>query len=94
MAEHDTRCAVDGASIEVRHAGRILPCRVFFDKAPHVDPGAIVVHKRLGAVLTKIQADQRERDRQRLASPSLTLRQKDRIRAARARAAAPNRAAR
>jgi len=66
----------------VRHAGKILPCRVFFDKDPHVEQGAIVAHKRLGAVLEKIQADQRERDRQRLASPKLTLRQKDRIRAA------------
>jgi hypothetical protein len=91
------RCCVheyEDGRIEVRHAGKILPCRVFFDKDPHVDPGAIVAHKRLGAVLTKIQADQRERDRQRLASPSLTLRQKDRIRAAQAHAAAPNQAAR
>ena len=81
--------------IEVRHEGKILPCGVFFDKDPHVDQAAIVAHKRLGAVLTKIQADQRERDRQRLSRGSnLTLRQKERIRAAQAHAAAPNQAAR
>jgi hypothetical protein len=44
--------------------------------------GAIFAHERLGAVLMQIQADQRERDRQRPASPMLTLRQKHRIRAA------------
>jgi hypothetical protein len=92
------RCCVheyEDGRIEVRHAGKILPCRVFFDKDPHVDQGAIVAHKRLGAVLTKIQADQRERDRQRLSRGSkLTLRQKERIRAAQAHAAAPNQAAR
>jgi len=67
---------------------RILPCRVFFDKHPHALQGASVAHNRLGAVLMQIQADQRERDRQRLASPSLTLRQKERIRAAQQRASA------
>lgn len=56
------RCCVhevaDGR-IEVRHAGKALPCRVFFDKNPHVEQGAIVAHKRLGAALVQIQADQR-----------------------------------
>jgi hypothetical protein len=81
--------------IEILHAGQLLPCRVFFDKAPQVSQGAIVANKRLGAVLTRIQAEQRERDHQRLANPKLTLRQKERIRAtqARADAAAPSRAA-
>lgn len=58
------RCCIhesDDGCIEVRHAGKILPCRVFFDKDPHVEQGAIVAHKRLGVVLAKIQADQRER---------------------------------
>jgi hypothetical protein len=85
------RCWVheyEDGRIEIRHAGKILPCRVFFDKHPHVEQGAIVAHKRPGAVLMQIQADQRERDRQRLASPSLTLRQKHRIRAAQQRATA------
>jgi hypothetical protein len=49
----------------------------------------IVSNKRLGAVLAKIQANQRERDQQRLSSPKITLREKRQIRAARARAEAP-----
>jgi transposase len=73
--------------IEIFHAGQPLPSRALFDKNPHVSQGAIVANKRLGAVLTQIQADQKERDRQRLSSASkLTLRQKERIRAAQARA--------
>ncbi len=86
------RCRVhehqDGR-IEVRHANKPLPCSVFFDKAPHVPQGAIVANKRLGAVLSKIQRDQQERDRQRLARRSLTIRQKNRIRGAAVRADAP-----
>ena len=83
--------AEDGR-IEIFHAGKSLPYRVFFDKEPHVSQGDIVANKRLGAVLAQIQADQRERDRQRLANPKLTLRQKERIRAAQGRAdlAAPS----
>ncbi len=88
------RCRVheyEDGRIEVCHAGKLLPFRVFFDKDPCVQPGAIVANKRLGAVLSQIRADQQERDRQRLAHPKLTLRQKDRIRAAweRADATAP-----
>jgi len=79
------RCRVhehaDG-HIEVFHGGERLPCRVFFDTDPRVTDADIVANKRLGAVLTRIRADQQERDRQRLASPKLTLRQKERIRAA------------
>jgi hypothetical protein len=67
----------------------LLPCRVFFDKNPDVSQGAIIANKRLGAVLAQIQADQQERDRQRMASPKLTLRPKERIHAAQARADAP-----
>ncbi len=52
---------------------------------PRVQHGDIVANKRLGAVLAQIQKDQQERDRQRLASRNLTLRQKARIRAARER---------
>jgi len=70
---------VDGR-IEVRHANQLLPCSVFFDKAPRVPQGAVVANKRLGAVLSQIRRDQQERDRQRLARRSLTTRQKNRIR--------------
>ncbi len=78
--------------IEISHAGQPLPCRVFADPEPCVRQADIVANKRLGAVLAQIQRDQQERDRQRLASRNLTLRQKERIRAAQARAhaAAPS----
>ena len=85
------RCRVhehEDGRIEVRHANRWLPCSVFFDKAPRVPQGAIVANKRLGAVLSKIRRDQQERDRKRLARRSLTIRQKNRIRSAVARASA------
>jgi len=79
------RCLVheraDGR-VEARYAGRLLRCKIFFDKNPSVQQGAIVANKRLGAVLTQIRNDQRERDRQRLASRNLTIRQKSRIRRA------------
>ena len=83
------RCRVyehDDGRIEVRHAGHALPCQVFFDKVPRVQQGAVVATKRLGAVLSKIRSDQQERDRQRLANRNVTLRQKQRIRVAIARA--------
>jgi transposase len=83
------RCRVhehEDGRIEVRHAGKPLPCRILFDKNPCVQQGAIVANKRLGAVLNKIQRDQQERDRQRLARRSLTIRQKNQIRGAAVRA--------
>jgi len=65
------RCRVhehaDGR-IEVFHEGQRLPCRAFFDKEPWVTDADIVANKRLGAVLTRIRADQQERDRERLAA--------------------------
>ena len=67
--------------IEIQCAGGTLPYSIF-DKNPHFAAGAIVENKRLGAVLAVIQAVQVERDRTRLASKKLTIRQKDRIRAA------------
>src|SRR5664279_2006656 len=54
-----------------------------FDQNPHVTQGAVVENKRLGAALAIIQAAQSERDRIRLDSKKLTIRQKDRIRTAR-----------
>ena len=83
------RCRVhehEDGSIKIRHADKPLSCSIFFDKDPLVPRSAIVTHKRLGAVLSKIRHDQQERDRQRLARRSLTNRQKDRIRSAAARA--------
>ena len=83
------RCRVhehEDGRIEIRHAGQRLSCRVHFDHHPHVTQAAIVANKRLGAVLGKIRSDQQERDRQRLVSRNLTIRQKNRIRVATARA--------
>jgi hypothetical protein len=68
--------------VEILCAGRTLPYSIF-DKNPHVAAGAIVENKRLGAVLAVIQAAQDERDRTRLASKKLTIREKERILAAR-----------
>jgi hypothetical protein len=74
--------------VEIRHQGRSLPFRAF-DELRRVTQGDIVANKRLGAVLSKIQADQRERDHERLVSPKVTLREKRQIQTARARADAP-----
>jgi hypothetical protein len=74
--------------VEVRHEGRSLPFRAFH-KLRRVTQADIVSSKRLEAVLAKIQADQRERDQERLSSPKVTLREKRQIHAARARADAP-----
>ena len=74
--------------IEIRHQDRSLPFRAF-EELRRVSQGDIVSNKRLGAVLSKIRADQRERDEERLASPKVTLREKRQIRKARERADAP-----
>jgi len=74
--------------LELRHEGRTLPFRAF-DGQRRVTQGDIVSNKRLAAVLSHIQADQRKRDEEILASSKVTLRQKRRIRTARARADAP-----
>jgi hypothetical protein len=68
--------------VEIHAEGRALPYSIF-DQNPNVTQGAIVENKRLGAALAVIQAAQSERDRIRLDSKKLTIRQKDRIRAAR-----------
>jgi len=86
------RCRVheyEDGHVEARYEGKQIPCRGFFDKDRCVSQGDIVANKMLGAVLSKIRCDQQERDRQRLASKTLTIRQKNRIRAARKRADAP-----
>jgi len=62
--------------VEIHWEGRVLAHTVF-DKNPIVSQGAIVENERLGAVLAAIQASQAVRDRERLASRSLTLREKE-----------------
>jgi hypothetical protein len=73
--------------VEIYCDRRKLPCSTL-DKNPHVNPGEVVENKRLGAVLATIQLAQAQRDVVRLASPKVTLRQKERIRASRPPAAA------
>ena len=68
--------------VEIHAEGRSLPYSIF-DQNPHVTQGSVVENKRLGAALAIIQAAQSERDRIRLDSKKLTIRQKDRIRTAR-----------
>jgi hypothetical protein len=67
--------------VEIRCEGQLLPYSPF-DKNRCVDQGAVVENKRLGAVLSVIQASQVERDKKRLASKRVTLREKQRIHAA------------
>jgi hypothetical protein len=74
--------------VELHHQGRQLPYSVF-DKNPCVPQGIVIEHKRLGAALAVIQAAQARRDQEKLASRTLTIREKDRIRAARSKAGAP-----
>jgi hypothetical protein len=68
--------------IAIYCARQLLPYSAL-DKQPHVDPGEVVENKRLGAALAIIQQAQTRRDEIRLASPKLTLLQKDRLRAKR-----------
>jgi hypothetical protein len=76
------RCRVheyfDGR-VELRYEGRRLPFSVF-EEQRRVSQGDIVANKRLGAVLATIQADQRKRDEEALASPRVRNRRKERIR--------------
>jgi hypothetical protein len=70
--------------VEIHGAGHCLPYTVL-DKQPLVAPGEVIENKRLGAALSLIHAGQEERDARRLASKQLTLRQKERLREARAK---------
>jgi transposase len=75
--------SADGG-VEIRCEGSLLPYSVL-DKQPFVASGEIVENKRLGVVLSMIQAGQEERDERRLRSKKMTLRQKERLREARAK---------
>ena len=74
--------------VEIRYEGRSLPYSDYGQQAI-VPTGEIVENKRLGAVLALVQQDQQRRDTERLGSPRITLRQKERIRATRAGAKRP-----
>jgi hypothetical protein len=85
------RCRVheyfDG-HVELRYEDRLLPFTLF-EEQRRVSQGDIVANKRLGAVLATIQADQRKRDEEALASPRVRNRRKERIRKVRELADAP-----
>ena len=72
----------DDGRVEIRCEGQLLPYSPF-DKNRCVDQGAVVENKRLSAALSVIQVSQLERDKVRLASKKLTLREKERIETAR-----------
>jgi len=74
--------------VEIHCEGRVLAHTVF-DKNPIVSQGAMVENKRLGAVLAAIQGQQAQRDHARLVPKKLSLREKERLRQARARAEVP-----
>jgi hypothetical protein len=71
----------DDGRVEIHCEGLRLPFSIF-DKNPNVNQGEIVENKRLGAMLSVIHATQVERDRLRLSSKKITLREKERIRIA------------
>lgn len=75
--------------VEIRRGGRSIPFRAF-NKLRRVTQADIVSNKRLGAVLTQIQADQRKRDQEALSSSRVSLRKKRQIRAAITLADAPS----
>jgi hypothetical protein len=72
----------ENGRVEIHCGGLKLPYSAL-DQHPHVDPGEVVENKRLGAVLATIQLVQAQRDVVRLASPKMTIRQKDRLQASR-----------
>jgi hypothetical protein len=74
--------------LELREGGQSFLFKAFEEKQ-RVTQGDIVSNKRLAAVLSKIQADQRSRDKELLSQKNVTLREKARVRRARAQADAP-----
>ena len=86
------RCRVyehaDG-HLDLREGGETFLFSAFEEKQ-RVTQGDIVSNKRLAAVLSKIQVDQQNRDKELLSKKkSVTLREKARVRRARAQADAP-----
>jgi hypothetical protein len=85
------RCRVyehaDG-HLELREGGQNFLFKAFEEKQ-RVTQGDIVSNKRLAAVLSKIQTDQQNRDKELLSQKKVTLREKARVRRARAQADAP-----
>ncbi len=69
----------DDGHLEVVCDGRALPFTLF-DKNPYVDQGEEVENKRLGAAMKWVEGRQEERDKARLQSKKVSLREKKWIR--------------
>jgi hypothetical protein len=72
-------CERDDGTVVIKHEGREVAYRLL-DKRPHVHQSEVVSNKRLGAVFAFIQEQQQERDAKRLASKTVTRREKQQIR--------------
>lgn len=70
--------AADG-TVTIRANGTVLPARLFPKTHAQLDPGRVVELKHLDGAFAWIAAQQKERDAARLASKTLTQREKQRI---------------
>jgi len=70
--------AEDG-TVTIRAQGRVLAARRHLKDEAHLEPGAVVAHQHLAGAFEWIAARQRARDAGRLASSTVTLREKKRI---------------
>jgi transposase-like protein len=68
----------DDGRVELVHDGRSLPYKVH-PRDARIEQAEVVSNKRMGAALAFAHKRQQARDEQRLASPSVTLREKKRI---------------
>jgi len=72
----------EDGTITIHHAGRVLAHHAHPKDEARITQGAIVGNKHLADTLEWIAEQQRQRDRDRLAKPKITLREKKRIRMA------------
>ena len=72
--------AADG-TVTIRVNGSVVPARLYPRDHAQLDPGVVVEHKHLDGVFAWIAAQQQARDVARLASPKITRREKQRLRA-------------
>jgi transposase len=72
--------AADG-TVTIRVNGSVVPARLYPKDHAQLDPGVVVEHKHLDGVFAWIAAQQQARDAARLASPKITRREKQRLRA-------------
>jgi len=72
----------EDGTITIHHAGRVLAHHAHPKDEARITQGAIVGNKHLADTLEWIAEQQRQRDRERLANPKITLREKKRIRMA------------